>query len=134
MARIDALLRWLSSQIVTDVPPEIHACEHCREVDCSPERMQACALRAEAESAERQRRGLAPLPDPAAASTVRRVGEEGATAHREAGNTPTAGVEGEVEDLPQESEQQVSHIRPRRDRDDERGGFSVAGAGLTRRQ
>ena len=134
MSKASALLRWFTSQIVSDVPVEIHACEQCRETDCSPERMRACALRAEAEAAEREQRGMAPRPDPAAADPAPRPRTGSAPTLRVVGASLGDDVESDAEDLPQESEQQLSHIRPIRGQQEERGDRSSGGAGATQKK
>ncbi|GEM_PF-4891420 len=134
MSKVSALLRWFTSQIVADVPIEIHACEQCRETDCSPERMRACALRAEAAAAERERRGMAPRPDPGAGGPAPRLRTGSAPTLRVVSSPVSDDVEGEVEDQPLESEQQLSHIRPVRGPQEERAERSAGGVGATQRK
>jgi hypothetical protein len=44
---------WIARQLVANVPPEIHACEACREPSCNADRMRSCERRADAEIIER---------------------------------------------------------------------------------
>lgn len=43
------LLKMLKDGFIQEVPPELHGCEVCREVDCISERAESCPYRLKAE-------------------------------------------------------------------------------------
>lgn len=75
---ISRMFGYLKKAIVEDVPPEIHACEFCRKVDCTPDNVATCQDRLEGVESARY-----------PTLTLRRPGERPTPSHSDQTQTGT---------------------------------------------